>query len=142
MDPEGNNLGVVQIHKFAADKVRTLSGTIAEFREKWSDPQQRAEITAMFKDWGIDLERLATVTNRPEADPFDLLCHFAFNAPLRSRRERAERLKADKKDFFDQYGPEARGILNELLNKYAEHGTAQFGLPEALEVPPISTTGT
>src|SRR5208337_2473818 len=141
MDPEGNNLGVVLIHDFAGQKVRTLSGTIAKFREKWADPKQRAEITAMFKDWGIDLEKLATVTNRPEADPFDLLCHFAFNAPLRTRRERAERMKAEKKDFFDQYGPEARAILKELLDKYAEHGTAQFGLPEALELPPISTHG-
>ncbi len=141
MDPEGGNLGVVLIHDFAGQKVRTLSGTIAEFREKWTDSKQRAEITAMFKDWGIDLEKLATVTNRPEADPFDLLCHFAYNAPLRTRRERAERLKADKKDFFDQFGPEARAVLNELLDKYAEHGTAQFGLPETLEVPPISTHG-
>ncbi len=141
MDPEGNNLGVVLIHDFAGQKVRTLSSTIAGFREKWADPQQRAEITAMFKDWGIDVEKLATVTNRPEADPFDLLCHFAFNAPLRTRRERAERMKAEKRDFFDQYGPEARAILDKLLDKYTEHGAAQFGLPEALEVPPISTHG-
>ena len=50
-------------------------------------------------------------------------------------------MKAEKRDFFDQYGPEARAILNELLDKYAEHGAAQFGLPEALEVPPISMHG-
>ncbi len=37
--------------------------------------------------------------------------------------------------------PEARAILNELLDKYAEHGMAQFGLPDTLEVPPISTHG-
>ena len=135
------NLGVVLIHDFAAEKVRTLSSTITDFSEKWVDPEQRDKIKAMFKEWGIDLEKLATVTNRPDADPFDLLCHFAYNAPLRTRRERADRLRADKKDFFDQYSPEARGILNELLDKYADHGTAQFGLPEALEVPPISAHG-
>ena len=57
---------------------------------------------------------------------FDLLCHVAFNAPLRTRRERADRLKMDRKDFFDKYAPEARCILEELLEKYAQHGTAQF----------------
>ena len=32
-------------------------------------------------------------------------------------------------------------ILNELLQQYAEHGTAQFILPDALRVPPISDHG-
>ena len=37
--------------------------------------------------------------------------------------------------------PEAREILDELLEKYAEHGDAQFVLPDVLRVPPISTHG-
>src|SRR5205814_1490603 len=78
---------------------------------------------------------------QPEADPFDLLCHLAYNAPLRTRRERAERLRKEKKDFFDRYAPAARAVLNELLEKYAEHGTAQFVLPDVLGVPPLSEHG-
>ncbi len=77
----------------------------------------------------------------PDANPFDLLCHLAYNAPLRTRRERAERLRKDRKDFFDQYSAEARAVLNELLEKYAEHGTGQFSMPDVLEVPPISQHG-
>jgi type I restriction enzyme, R subunit len=65
----------------------------------------------------------------------------AFNAPVRSRRERAERLRHDRKDFFEQYGPDARAVLNDLLEKYAEHGTAQFVVPDVLKVPPISGHG-
>src|SRR5207248_4138916 len=64
-----------------------------------------------------------------------------FNAPLRTRRERAQRLKSDKKDFFEQYGPKARAILEELVEKYADHGSAQFTLPEVLEVPPLNRYG-
>jgi type I restriction enzyme R subunit len=89
----------------------------------------------------VGLEELADVAGQPEADPFDLLCHFAFNAPLRSRRERAQRLQSERKDFFDQFGLEARAILNELLEKYAQHGDAQFLLPDILKVPPISDHG-
>ena len=44
-------------------------------------------------------------------------------------------------DFWDQYGPEARAILDELLEKYAAHGAAQFVMPDVLEVPPISNHG-
>jgi type I restriction enzyme R subunit len=37
--------------------------------------------------------------------------------------------------------PQARKILEELLEKYAEHGDAQFVLPDVLRVPPISDHG-
>jgi type I restriction enzyme R subunit len=63
------------------------------------------------------------------------------SAPLLTRGERTERLRRDKKDVFDQYGPEARAIIGELLDKYAEHGTAQFTIPDVFEVPPISRHG-
>ncbi len=33
-------------------------------------------------------------------------------------------------------------ILEELLEKYAEHGTTQFAIPEILKVPPISVIST
>jgi type I restriction enzyme R subunit len=89
----------------------------------------------------MSCDELAAAANQPNADPFDLLCHLAYNAPLRTRRERTERLCKEKKDFFDPYGPEARAILNELLEKYADHGTAQFVLPDVLEVPPLSGHG-
>jgi type I restriction enzyme R subunit len=36
---------------------------------------------------------------------------------------------------------EARQILDELLEKYAEHGAAQFVLPDVLKVPPVSDHG-
>jgi type I restriction enzyme R subunit len=66
---------------------------------------------------------------------------LAFNAPLRTRRERADRLRNEKKYFLDRYGPEARAVLEELLEKYAEHGMAQFAILDVLKVPPISGHG-
>jgi hypothetical protein len=48
-----------------------------------------------------------------------LLCHVAFNAPLRTRRERAETLRQEKKDFLEQYGPEAREVLAEMVENFA-----------------------
>ena len=50
-------------------------------------------------------------------------------------------MRSEKQDFWGQYGPEARAILDELLEKYAAFGTAQFEIPAVLEVPPISQHG-
>jgi type I restriction enzyme R subunit len=141
LDAEGKQLAVVEYKDYAAGKVRKLFPTADELRDRWADPQRRQEIIEAMEERGISFDELAKLTNQPDADPFDLLCHLAYNAPLRTRRERAERLRTKKQDFFDRYGPEARTILDALLEKYTEHGTAQFVLPGVLQVPPLSALG-
>src|SRR5207253_314333 len=142
LDANGKQLRVVEFTDYTAEKVRNLYPSAAALRSKWSIAEGRAEIIDAFEERGISFEELATAANQPDADPFDLLCHLAFNAPLRTRRERARKLRSDRRDFFDQYGPEARAILEELLDKYADPGTAQFLIPYVLEVPPINRHGT
>ena len=110
LDPDGKQLRVVRYTDYAAEKVRTLCPTASELHKKWSDPTQRFEIIQALEEKGVSFAELAEQAKMPEADPFDLLCHLAFNAPLRTRRERAQRLKSERKGFFEQYGPEARQI--------------------------------
>ena len=113
-----------------------------DLRSKWSDADERAAIIASLEERGIAFDELAAAAAQPDADPFDLLCHVAYNAPLRTRRERAEMLKREKQDFFEQYSPQAREVLEDILEKYIDYGTAQFQVPEILKVPPISKRGT
>jgi type I restriction enzyme, R subunit len=141
LDPNGRQLRVVRYTDYAAESVRTLCPSVQELRSRWANPGQRNEIITALAERGIDFTELAESAGQPEADPFDLLCHLAFNAPLRTRRERAQQMKQAHKDFFGRYAPEARQVLEELLEKYAEHGDAQFLLPDVLHVPPISDHG-
>lgn len=141
LDPDGKQLRVVRYTDYAAEKIRTLCPSAPELRAKWADPVQRAGIIDRLAMSGVNFEELAEAAGQPEADPFDLLCHFAFNAPLRTRRERAHRLKSERKDFFERFSTEACTILEELLEKYADHGDAQFVLPDILKVHPISAHG-
>jgi type I restriction enzyme R subunit len=141
LDPNGKQLRVVRYIDYAAEAVRTLCPNALALREQWTDPVKRSEIIQALRERGVSFDELADAAKQPDADPFDLLCHLAFNAPLRTRRERAQQLKATKPDLFARYSPQAREILEELLEKYAEHGDAQFVLPDVLRVPPISTHG-
>ncbi|MGA2064096.1 MAG: type I restriction-modification enzyme R subunit C-terminal domain-containing protein [Thermoguttaceae bacterium] len=124
-----------------AEQVRTLYTSAADLRDAWANPEDRAAVIEALRDRGIDFDELAESAHQPDADPFDLLCHIAYNAPLRTRRERARRLRTERRDFWDQYSPEARAILDELLEKHAAHGAAQFVMPDVLEVPPINGHG-
>jgi len=141
LDPDGKQLRVIKFTDYAAEKVRTLCPTLIDLRKRWADPDLRAEVISHLQERGIDFDELRTASGQPGADPFDLLCHVAFGAPVRSRRERADKLRKEEKNFFDKYTPQARAVLNDLLEKYAEHGTAQFAIPDVLKVPPISEHG-
>ena len=140
LGPDGRLL-VRNYREYVGEKVRTLCRSAIELREKWQNPSARGEIIDRLAERGIDFDHLARATNQPDADPFDLLLHVAFNAPLRTRRERAERVRNERTRFFDHYAPEARGVLDELLSKYADHGLAEFRLPDVLKLPPISNRG-
>jgi type I restriction enzyme R subunit len=141
LDPDGKQLRVVQFSDYAAKTIRTLYPVAADLRHAWAEAGTRATVVTELADHGIDFESLAQQARQPDADPFDLLCHLAYNAPLRSRQERADRVRHEEAAFFDQYGPKAREVLLALLEKYAEHGTAQFALPAILQIPPISDQG-
>jgi len=141
LDPNGRQLRVVKYTDYAAESVRSIAPSASDLRRRWADADKRSEFIDALNERGINFEELIEQTGQHDADPFDLICHLAFNAPLRTRRERAQRLRSERKDFFDHYGVKAQAILNELLEKYAEHGDAQFLLPDVLRVPPISTHG-
>jgi type I restriction enzyme R subunit len=132
---------VVRLTDYTAEKVRSLCASPEDLRARWLDVGQRAEISRQLAERGIDYAHLASLAGRPDADPFDLLCHLAFNAPLLSRRQRADRVRRDETAFFAYYTPEAREILEDLLEKYARDGELQFTLPDVLKLPPISERG-
>jgi type I restriction enzyme R subunit len=138
---DGKLLTVTEFIDYTAGRVRSMCRDPADLLDRWLDGRRRTEILDELSSRGIDFTDLANAAKQPDADPFDLLCHLAFNAPLRTRRERAERLRKEKTDFFDQYGPKAKAVLLDILMKYEDHGAEQFEILDVLKVPPISDRG-
>jgi type I restriction enzyme R subunit len=141
LDSNGKQLRVVKFTDYASEKIRSIYPSAADLQSQWSDSKERSTILDALAEHGITLEHLAETAQQPDADPFDLLCYIAFNAPLRTRRERAEQLRKDHADFWERFKPEARQILNEILDKYIKHGAAQFKIPDILKIAPISDHG-
>lgn len=142
LDEHGKRLRTVSYTDYTREQVRKLYPSAAHLRMKWTQAEEREQIIAALKERGIELNHLAEATHLPDADPFDLLVHVAYNGPLRTRRERAERVRKGKLDAFDYFKPEAREILALLLEKYCDHGVEQLSDLHILEVPPISDKGT
>jgi type I restriction enzyme R subunit len=141
LDQDGKRIRAISYTEYAGKEVRSMFTSAADLRSKWSSAQQRKAIVESLEDRGISLEQLLRTSGIPEADPFDVLCNLAFNAPIRTRRERAEHLWKDQKEFFNKFKPEARTILSEVLDKYIEFGTTQLNDVNVLKIAPISRHG-
>ncbi|MDD4061146.1 MAG: DEAD/DEAH box helicase family protein [Kiritimatiellae bacterium] len=138
---DGKQLRATEFRDYTGEVVRSLFVDVADFRHGWTDPDRRAEILRALEGKGINVVEAGEAFGNPDADPFDLLCHIAWNAPVLTRKERAARLRRKTPTFFDAFGEQARQILDTLLEKYAEHGPSEFAIPDSLKVPPLSEIG-
>ncbi|MBY0339142.1 MAG: DEAD/DEAH box helicase family protein [Acetobacteraceae bacterium] len=140
LDAEGR-LATRRVVDTTRDAVRTLWPTPAALRTDWGLPDKRRAVAEALAARGLDLRELAEEAGLPDADPFDLLCHVAWGTPPRTRRERAEALRKRRPAVFDRHGPEARVVMDALLERYAAGGPDELRLPEALKIEPLSAMG-
>lgn len=134
LDPDGHRLRTWKFTDYTRDKVRELYPSANELRARWTKTEEREHIIEELEKRGISLQQLADVTGQPDADPFDLLMNVAFNAPLRTRRERADYVKNAKRKYFETFSPNAREIITMLLDKYTDHGVTQLTDPNILQI--------
>ena len=142
LDTDGKKLQVVKYTDYSGRAVRTLYPTREALQSAWANPDTRSEVLRELTERGISFAELASSSEQPDADPFDLLCHLAWNAPLLTRRQRAEAAKRKTQDLFAQHGDTAREILTLLLDRYIERGILQFNaLSELMKVQPFDRYG-
>lgn len=141
LDSSGNRLRTIEYTDYTREQVQGMYTSFDDLRSHWSSAEERKAILDCLEERGISFAHLTKVTGQVEADPFDLLCHVAFNTPILTRRQRAEQVKRARPDFFAQYSPIAQEILHEILDKYIEYGFEQLGDMQVLKVPPINEHG-
>jgi type I restriction enzyme, R subunit len=143
LDTDGKKLQVVRYTEYSGRAVRSMYPNSTDLRSAWANPDTRVEVLRELTERGISFEELAAGADLPDADPFDLLCHLAWNAPLFTRRERAERARKATLDLFGQYSDTAREVLTLMLEKYIERGIIQFNaLSDLMKVQPFDRFGT
>jgi len=112
--------------------------SLNDFLNKWNSLEKKKAIVVELIERGVLLEELEKESGK-NLDPFDLICHIAFDKPPLTRKERAENVK--KRNYFAKYGEQTREVLNALLDKYADTGILSIEDPEVLKVQPFTQFG-
>jgi type I restriction enzyme R subunit len=113
--------------------------SLEQFRKRWREAERKQVILDELLERGVVLEALEEAVGR-DIDPFDLICHVAFDQQPLTRKERADGVK--KRDVFTKYGDKARQVLGFLLDKYADQGFDSIATIEVLKLDPFTEIGT
>jgi type I restriction enzyme, R subunit len=117
--------------------------SLNDFLRRWSRAEKKQAIIEELTGEGIFFDALADEISRQSGkkfDPFDLVCHVAWDMPPLTRKERAEQVK--KRNYFTRYGDQARRVLEALLDKYADEGIAHIEETQVLTIAPFTEFGT
>jgi type I restriction enzyme R subunit len=113
-------------------------GTLNDFIKKWNATERKQAIIDELADAGVIWQALEDDVSR-DLDPFDLICHIAFDQPPLTRKERANNVK--KRNYFGKYSETAQQVLNSLLEKYENSGVSEIESKQVLKVTPFDKIG-
>lgn len=126
------------LRDYTRQKVREQYQSLADFLNKWQQADKKQAIIEELVEQGVIFENLKEAINK-EMDIFDMICHTAFDQPPLTRAERANNVK--KRDYFTRYGPQARRVLEALLDKYADEGIENIESMKVLQLNPLNQFG-
>lgn len=138
-DTDGKLLRTESITDYTKKSIIDTYATIDTFTSKWQETKKKSDIAEMLKESGIDLAALKHTENMDDVDDFDFICHIAYGKKTLTRHERAEQVK--KRDIFNKYGEQARGVLEALLDKYIKEGISELESLTVLENDPFRKLG-
>lgn len=136
---ENGRLVTESLRDFTKKTLKRRFASLDDFLRRWKSAERKQAIVDELAAEGLPLDPIAEEIGK-DFDPFDLICHIAFDRPPLTRRERAENVK--KRDVFTKYGAQARAVLDALLAKYADEGVLNLDDAKVLYIPPLSTLGT
>lgn len=124
---------------YTRNTIKKQFASLNDFIKTWQSTERKQAIIEELAAEGVIWQALEEDVSR-DLDPFDLICHVAFDQPPLTRRERAENVK--KRNYFTKYSDTAQKVLNTLLDKYADIGVSEIETINVLKVKPLDQLGT
>jgi type I restriction enzyme R subunit len=140
LEATGQQLTIEQYIDHSRQFILKKIPDVSKLQDTWVEPEKRKELISSLQEKGVYSEALASILKRPDADEFDILASVGFKKGLLSREERAGSFENIHQEFLNRYGPEAREVLEILLDKYRLGGIEEIS-PEIFRVTPFDKMG-
>lgn len=127
------------LRDYTRKNIRSAYASLDSFLRSWKQADKKRAIVEELEQHGVIFAALNEEVG-PAFDPFDLICHVAYEQKPLTRKERAEQVK--KRDYFTKYGELARKVIDALLDKYADDGMLDLENPAIITLDPIKRLGT
>jgi len=127
------------IKDYTKKNVTSNFNSLNDFLNHWNKADQKRAIIQELEEQGVFFDALKEEVGK-DFDPFDLICHVAFEAKPLTRKERAENVK--KRNYFAKYGEKAQAVIQSLLDKYSDDGLVTIESTEVLKLDPLNKLGT
>ncbi|WP_372703097.1 EcoAI/FtnUII family type I restriction enzme subunit R [Bradyrhizobium sp. Bra64] len=135
---ENGKLVTESLRDFTRTALKKRFASLDDFLRRWKEAERKQAIIEELEAEGLALDAIADELGK-NLDPFDLICHVAFDKKPLTRRERAENVR--KRDVFTKYGPQARAVLDALLEKYRDEGVLNLDDANVLKITPFTAMG-
>ena len=135
---EDGRLVTESLRDFTKTALKKRYASLDDFLKRWKAAERKQVIIEELEAEGLALDAIGDELGK-NLDPFDLICHVAFDRKPLTRRERADNVK--KRDVFTKYGPQARAVLEALLEKYRDEGILNLDDANVLKIAPFSAMG-
>ena len=138
---DGERVTKAQYIEYTKKQVRQRIVDLNDLRRVWTNQIKREEFTKDLIENSVNPKALSTLMDEPDADPFDILAHIAFGAPIISREQRAESFEIHSKKFVKSMGEDGQKIILALLERYRVTGIENIVSKNAFDMPPFDQMG-
>lgn len=124
---------------YSKKNIQSEYKSLDTFLRTWSQAERKQAVVDELEKHGVLLTELNEELGGTY-DPFDMVCHIAFDQKPLTRKERVQNVR--KSNHFSKYADLAQKVIDALLEKYCDEGLRDIENPAVITLDPIKRLGT
>lgn len=134
---DGKTLCTESLTDFTRKTIQKKYPTLDAFRGAWMKADKKQSVIDELREEEVLLEAVKEENpSLADCDPFDIICHVAFDQKPLTRKERIEGVK--KRNYLAKYEGNARKVIEGLMEKFVENGVTNIENKDILQVNPFT----
>lgn len=115
--------------------------TLAEFRARWAEPEERRALIDKLVRGGHPPGTLRAVEQKADCDLYDVLGDLGFHIKPRTRKNRVDAFLIKHEDWLDGLPPQTAAAVRAIVAQFEHSGTEGLESRQVFEAPAFKAAG-